>query len=267
MQSTPPDDRTPGTTDSATPAGQPSRRRRRIATASANDEPPPVTPSADNGQPDSAAQAPVPPTPLAPQPASTPPADTRPPRKADADADAIRGLRKVGGFHIQSKVKKRQLVIPARKPEPTWFVRVHPDPDYTREAYVIELKDKRQTYLILNDDLVNELLGEVAFKMKRLAVAITKQGTLFVWESATEWEGDKGGLWTSSILEAMDQAREEWVRVVAGEVAYETIPPKGTLPDPVWPDRTFEDIVGVAYKGRIIPGIDHKVLRELRGEE
>ena len=43
--------------------------------------------------------------------------------------------------------------------------------------------------------------------------------------------------------------------------------PNGALSDPVWPDRSFEDIVTVAYKGRVITDIDHKVLRELRGEE
>jgi hypothetical protein len=189
----------------------------------------------------------------------------QPPQRKSA-AEEIRGLRKVGGFREQSKVKREQLVIPACKPQPTWWVRVHPDPDYTREVFTIELKDKRQTFLILDDDLPEELMGEKALKMKRLAVAITRQGGLFIWEAAAPWDGDRGGLWTQTICEAIDAAREEWIRVTAGEMAYEIQRPNGVLPEPSWPDCTYESLLTKAYQGRVIKDYDHPVLRELRGE-
>jgi len=103
--------------------------------------------------------------------------------------------------------------------------------------------------------------------LKRLAVAIIRQGDIFVWESATEWEGDRGGLWTQSSCEAIDAARDGWIRVISAEGAYQYQSPNGKLPDPVWPDLSYEEILFKAYKGRIITDIDHKLLRELRGEE
>jgi hypothetical protein len=197
---------------------------------------------------------------------STDAAGAKPPQARKSAADEIRGLRKVGGFKEQSKVKKEQLVIPACRPQPTWWTMVHPDPDFTREVFVIELKDKRQTFLILDDNLPEELMGEKALKLKRLAVAITRQGSLFIWEAAAPWEGDRGGVWTQTACEAIDAAREGWIRISAGEMAYEITRPNGVLPEPEWPDDSFESLLTKAYSGRVITDYDHPVLRELRGE-
>jgi hypothetical protein len=217
----------------------------------------------DGPPPDSAAAEPDGPT----NTTSTPTAGHKP-SPPKSDADAIRTLRKVGGFRAQSMVGRRQLVIPACRPDVSWFVRVHPNPDYTREGFVIDWKDRRLTYPILDDDVqaMVQADGEKLLKLKRFALAINRQGDLFIWECAAEWEGDRRGLWTTSICELMDLARDQWVKVVPSTVSYELGSPNGTLPDPVWPDRTFDEAFGVAYKGRIITSYDDKVLRELRGE-
>jgi hypothetical protein len=68
------------------------------------------------------------------------------------------------------------------------------------------------------------------------------------------------------MCEAIDIAREEWVRVMSGEGCYDISRPNGTLPEPTWPDRSFESIITTAYKGRIITDFNHAILRELRGE-
>src|SRR5262249_34884755 len=160
------------------------------------------------------------------------------------------------GFSAQSKVKTEQLAIVACKPKPAWWVMVHPDPDYTREAFVIDLGDRKKgTYLLGDDDLHEQLMGERVLKMKLLAVAINRQGDIFIWEGTCPWDGDLGGKWTETSVAAMEAAREGWVKVVSGEQGYNLGRPTGVLPPPVWPDRSFESIVQTAYSGRIITDI------------
>ena len=41
----------------------------------------------------------------------------------------------------------------------------------------------------------------------------------------------------------------------------------GAFPDPVWPSGlTFQDLLKIAFKGKMIEDLDHPVLRRLRGE-
>ena len=47
---------------------------------------------------------------------------------------------------------------------------------------------------------------------------------------------------------------------------YEVYEATGELPDPEWPDLSFEDIMKVAFKDRFITGMDHPVIRRLNGE-
>jgi hypothetical protein len=45
-------------------------------------------------------------------------------------------------------VKKALTVVRVTKPDKTWFVRVNPDPLYHLDAYIFELKDESETYLV-----------------------------------------------------------------------------------------------------------------------
>jgi hypothetical protein len=48
--------------------------------------------------------------------------------------------------------------------------------------------------------------------------------------------------------------------------AYEIFEAGSHIPDPEWPDATFEEIMKIAFKGRFIKDLEHPVLRSLRGE-
>jgi hypothetical protein len=48
--------------------------------------------------------------------------------------------------------------------------------------------------------------------------------------------------------------------------AYEIFEAMGKLPEPEWPDLTFEQILEIAFRDRFISDLNHPVLRRLRGE-
>jgi hypothetical protein len=49
--------------------------------------------------------------------------------------------------------------------------------------------------------------------------------------------------------------------------AYEPYKPEAVHPDPEWPkDLTFEQMLRIAFKGRLVDNLSHPVLKRLRGE-
>src|SRR5258708_34988390 len=63
----------------------------------------------------------------------------------------VASLRLSGDFTAAAGVKKAILSIPVRKPDRTWFVRTHPDADYSFDTAVIELEEDRETHFVARD--------------------------------------------------------------------------------------------------------------------
>ena len=40
---------------------------------------------------------------------------------------------------------------------------------------------------------------------------------------------------------------------------------QGELSDPIWPDKSFQELLEVAFRDRIIESENHPVVRKLRG--
>jgi hypothetical protein len=64
-------------------------------------------------------------------------------------------------------------------------------------------------------------------------------------------------------------AMQRWVRVKANMSlgAYEVYEASANIPEPAWPgDLTFDQMLKIAFKGRLVDSFDHPVLKRLRGE-
>lgn len=99
-----------------------------------------------------------------------------------------------------------------------------------------------------------------------LYAAITTAGAIFLWPRRV---GDRTDGWSLSNSEAIQLAQKGWVRMAANmsSGAYDVHTPVGQLAEPAWPDGlTFERLMEVALKNRVIDSPDHPVLRRLRGD-
>jgi hypothetical protein len=164
-------------------------------------------------------------------------------------------------------LKKALLSVPVRKPDKSWFVRVHPSDEHRLVTHVVELKEERETYLVA-PALWPDLAGEATFSPRALFTAINRQGVLFVWPVRVPGPDGKIDEWSRTALESADRAGKGWVRVTAntGLGAYEVWEASASLPEPEWPDLPFREVLRIAFKGRLIDSLDHPVLRRLRGE-
>jgi len=162
-------------------------------------------------------------------------------------------------------VKKLLTTVPVRKPTRQDFVRVHPDASYRlTPAAIIEVKDDREVYLV-TPNLAPGLVGE--FSTVTLFTTINRQGTLHLWPVKLPTSDGRQNEWHRSAAEAAERAMKKWVRVTASMSlgAYEIFEASGDLPEPVWPDFSFQEILRIAFRERIVDRADHPLVQRLQG--
>ena len=176
-------------------------------------------------------------------------------------------LRLSQNFAESLGVKKTLITVPVRKPSKEHWVRVHPDESYRIQTAVLELKEDRETYLV-TPELWPELSTETTFSPRALFTAINRQGVVFLWPVRLPGPDGKNNEWNRSALEAAQMATDRWARVVSNMSlgAYEVFEATGNIPEPIWPEQSFQELLQIAFKDHYIDDINHPVLRRLRGE-
>ena len=201
---------------------------------------------------------------------------TTPSTTAALDPFDLASLRLNPSFLETAGVKKLLTTVPARRPNPQDFVRVHPSPDYRADFALIDLKDDREDFALidLKDDredylvrpeVLPELTGEVVFKT--IFTAINRQGVVFLWPIRLPAPDDRKTEWPRSAREAAELAITKWVRLKANMSlgAYEITVAESVMADPVWPELSYQELVRIAYRDRMITTLDHPVVKRLRG--
>jgi hypothetical protein len=176
-------------------------------------------------------------------------------------------LRLGQDFAANLGVKKALLTVPVRKPDKSWWVRVHPSEAFRLQTVVVELKEERETYLV-DKSLWSELAAEATFSPRILFSAVNRQGVSFLWPVRLPGPDGKIDDWSRTALEAAQMAQKNWVRVTANLSlgSYEVFEATAKLPEPNWPELPFKELLRVAFKGKFIDSLDHPILRKLRGE-
>jgi hypothetical protein len=164
-------------------------------------------------------------------------------------------------------VKKLVTTVPVRKPSKQDFVRVNPDPAFRLSpAAIIELREERGEVYLVTPAMAVNLPGE--YVPATLYTAINRQGVLQIWPVKLPGPDGKVLEWHRSAAEAAERAMERWVRVTANMSlgAYEMFVAQEGLPEPVWPDLTFTEILKVAFMDRYVDDVSHPLVKRLRGE-
>jgi hypothetical protein len=161
--------------------------------------------------------------------------------------------------------KKLLTTVPVRKPNKQDFVRVNPSPDYRLPVGLIELKDNRETFLVL--PTVSRELSESEFILATLYLTINRQKVLSVWPVKLPAADGRSNEWHASAAAAAERAMHNWIRMAANMSlgAYEISEAIANYGEPEWPDLTFMEILEIAFKNRLIDSREHPVIQQLRG--
>lgn len=174
-------------------------------------------------------------------------------------------LRLTQNFGETAGIKKLLTTVPCRKPSNQAFIRVHPDASWRMPAAILQLKDDGECYLV-TPELFSELAQEVRPKM--LYAAITRDGNPFIWPINMPGEDGRLDSWSTSAHLAAEIASERWIRLVANRTvgAYDVIEATNLADAPAWPDLSFEKLITLSFRDKVISSTDHVVVRRLRGE-
>lgn len=174
-------------------------------------------------------------------------------------------LRLSQRFSQGADVRRALVTVPVRKPSPQEFFRVHPDEAWQLDTALIEIKADREMYLV-DPDIWPLFPNEC--KPRTIYTTIDRRNVVTLWAVRLPDEKDRLDDWNRSAHEAARLAVTKWVRMSANMAlgAYDIDLAVGAFPDPVWPSLCFEELLKIAFKGRMIDDLDHVVLRRLRGE-
>lgn len=167
-----------------------------------------------------------------------------------------------------SAVAKKVLIhVPVGKPSKQKFVRVHQDESYHFECALLRIEDDERPYLISPD-----IAHAVAQDMKQviLKLAIDRQGNIFLWPVPPRQEDGNENTWNQSQREVAALAETFWVRLASNRAigSYEPFKAQGEIPEPTWPDHSFEDILEIAFgSSHVIKDREHPALLKLWGIE
>jgi hypothetical protein len=183
---------------------------------------------------------------------------------ADPFADLSK-LRLDQSFVELAGAKKLLTTVPVRKPHKQDFIRVHPDPEFRGAFAVVELEDERERYLVM-PDIAAAVPTEIVMEM--FYTTINRQRVVSLWPVRLPASDGRVNEWHRSAQEAAERAVDHWIRLAANMPlgAYEIFEAPGKIPDPEWPKYTFQDLLRIGFRQRIISSIDHPVLKRLRGE-
>jgi uncharacterized protein YbdZ (MbtH family) len=183
---------------------------------------------------------------------------------AAPDQFNLNNLRLDQSFIEAAGVKKLLTTVPVRRPNPQDFIRVCADPAYREALALIELKDDRETYLLF-PDIARQLPGE--YVVATLYTTINRQGVVSLWPVKLPTPDGRIVEWHRSAAEAAELAMQKWIRMKANMTlgAYEIFESQGVIPDPEWPTLSFNELLRIGFRDRIVNSLDHAVIKRLRG--
>jgi hypothetical protein len=156
--------------------------------------------------------------------------------------------------------------IPVRRPKRKEFVRCHPDPTRTVAVSLLFDDGDGEAYFVAPN--MRTALADDS-KSTLLQLAMTHDGTLIIWPlTIPNDENPRGRSWHESAMIAKELAKRKWIRVFADRSrdGYRVFEAAGKLPEPEWPkDKTFNELLEIAFADKIIMSEDHPIVRKLRG--
>ena len=187
-----------------------------------------------------------------------------PPATLAAGLHDLKALRLPANYGATLGVKKLLTTVLVGRPKNSQFFRTHASDDMTFAAMLLEQQESRESYLVLPD--VGQAISELV-RPVQLHAAIDRQGNVFLIPVQLPGETGIRNPWHESRAQAVELAKSKWLRISANMHigGYDVFVAEGPLPEPDWPAHSMDDLVAVAFRGKIITSLDHPVVQALLG--
>lgn len=161
-------------------------------------------------------------------------------------------------------VRRHITRVPVRKPLKTEFFRTMRDDAWQLNTVLLEVREDNEIFLFTRDayDLLPELQRPAT-----LYTAVDRNGNPFLIPVPLPGPDGRRNVWHQSLEHVVVKAQEKWVRCVANMSAggYDMLVAEAALTEPEWPDMSFEEMLAMAFRGKVIDGPEHPAVRKLKG--
>lgn len=167
-------------------------------------------------------------------------------------------------FEEQQGAKKYQHIVPFRKPSNDIYIRVNPDLKWRSPASLHKEAETGDFYFI-SAEVIPLFNGSVA--PYTIYSAITRQGDFLLWPIRIEESLTRQNNWISSGHKIAKQAEDKWLKISSNHKtqSYEAYVAQGEIPEPIWPEEGFEQMLDRAFKDRMVMDTDHPLIRKING--
>ena len=177
----------------------------------------------------------------------------------------LKSLRLPANYGASLGVKKLLTNVLVGRPKKSNFFRTHPSDEMTFPAMILENKEARESYVVVPDvaQEISELVRPVM-----LHAAIDRQNNVFLIPVPLPGEAGTRNQWHESLAQAVEYAKLKWIRITANMHVggYDVNEAQADLPEPEWPAHDIDSLVQVAFRGKIITGLDHPIVQSLLGK-
>lgn len=159
--------------------------------------------------------------------------------------------------------KKLVTQVSVGKPGKGRFFRSSTEEPSSIDVYLYEDKIEN-TFHLVSPEVAN-VLGSLV-RATTLHLAIDRANNPFLIPVPLPDANGQRNPWPQSLLGAIEHAREKWVRIDSDKSAgvYQVYEAQGVLEEPKWPDLSLDELVNIAFSGRVINDLEHpKVLAAL----
>jgi hypothetical protein len=134
----------------------------------------------------------------------------------------------------------------------------------TFPAMILENKESRESYLVTPE--VAQEISELVRPVTLYAV-IDRQNNVSLVPVPLPGENGVRNQWHESLAQAVEHAKLEWIRITANmhTGGYDVYEAEGALLGPEWPAHDIDELVQVAFRGKIIVNLDHPIVQSLLG--
>jgi hypothetical protein len=178
--------------------------------------------------------------------------------------DDLAGLRKAQKLTVQRKTVLVNVTV-GKPPSDTYF-RAHPT--WVLDDATVLKTDTGDYLFVLPQMRSHPKLKDRLRKVTLVAISLWPSNETMIWPVPIL--GDREFKVWKSARAAYDLSRQEWTQIAwsqeTSDYVVETSTEKeGIKHDPVWPPKTFEELLKIAFDGKIIDNEDHPYVRRLRG--
>jgi hypothetical protein len=156
----------------------------------------------------------------------------------------------------------RVALLPCRSPAPDEWFRVRPGAERCATAAAVRDPDTGRLYMA-GADLWPGLGSRIEWICPR--ACMNQIGQIFIWPIAVPGPGGDPRSWLAATRLVACLAEQRWIRLEIDREReqYRIATEAGRdLPEPVWPATDFLELLGDAFRGRLVTTPEHPFVRK-----